>query len=99
MAGLGEKNLLEVFPPKWGGGTIIMHSNDNVNSTTSTNQDLQNTKVPPGKSFYVKHVTMTMGKGDNEITGVHGLEGISKDLLGTKFQVRPQGEDPSLCSI
>ena len=38
------------------------------------------------------------GGGDVEMTGVHGLEGTTTEMLGTKFQVRPQGKDDSLGS-
>ena len=36
--------------------------------------------------------------GDDEMTRVNGLEGASIELLGTKFQVHPQGEDSSFGS-
>ena len=38
------------------------------------------------------------GGGDDEMTGVYGLLGAGIELLGTKFQVRPQEEDPRLGS-
>ena len=36
--------------------------------------------------------------GEMTRLGMHGLEGASIKLLRTEFQVRPQGEDPSLSS-
>ena len=38
------------------------------------------------------------GGGDDQMTGVQGLEGGSVELLTTQFHVRSQGEDPSVCS-
>ena len=36
--------------------------------------------------------------GDDDVTGLHGLEGADIKLLGTEFQVRSQEEENNLCS-
>ena len=38
------------------------------------------------------------GGGDDQVTGVQGLEGASVELLTTHFQVRSQWVGPRLCS-